>query len=491
MDVSATGAEATILRERDENVPRRVPPPQHHQSRIIMDVSSSSTRTTTNTNEEKEDHDEPIHALDKYSNLQGDLEKVRQEVSSRRADVSAAHKDLQELMGRRDAMRQAIRHAQHDERTWRDKVDSVHQKIRDMTQEQDEARHRRGCAETVRTMNERRLSEMRQAVEDSTRHFHDACHRVLHCEGQDGTFLLGHSEHQQDDCCGHYEEMPTSATASASATTMEEMADNTNNNKSSPHRILQTNWFAVLSRAWSHDAAIEAREDCETVSVRESIPEEEPVRTPIPPDKDPSIEASSDHHVGDNVTTENPDSTSMDKAVSPSSPVAAAAATKRITDDDCKCLFDEFINRISAAQAVKDSQIAKAEAKLTKAQDRYDQVVRIRNDIQEEHEVLSTRVHRQRDNHNNIANQLTRIQKDIHDLQAQLDCAQGHQESTPKETANTDRMSGSSNNNNDSGRYQTVAVVGVLVRIVSHFWLVGQPIMIKALERDLARQLHA
>jgi predicted nuclease with TOPRIM domain len=459
-----------------------------------MDVSSSSslTRTTTNTNEEKEDHDEPIHALDKYSNLQGDLEKVRQEVSSRRADVSAAHNDLQELMGRRDAMRQAIRHSQHDERMWRDKVDLVHQEVRDMTQEQDEARHRRGCAETVRTMNERRLSEMRQAVEDSTRHFHDACHRLLHCEGQDGTFLLGRSEHQQDDCCGHHEEMSTSATASASATTMEEMADNTNNNKSFPHRILQTNWFAVLSSVWSHDAAIEAREDCETGSAREPIPEEEPVRTPIPPDKDPSIEASPDHDVGHNVATANPDSIRVDKAVSPSSPpppAAAAAATKRITDDDCKCLFDEFINRISAAQAVKDSQIAKAEAKLTKAQDRYDQMVRIRDDIQEEHEVLSTRVHRQRDNHNNIANQLTRIQKDIHDLQEQLDSAQGgHHGSTPKETgANTDRMNGSSNNNNDSGRYQTVAVFGSDCVSLLFVW---QP-MVKALERDLARQLHA
>jgi hypothetical protein len=430
METSVTEKEERTI---PSDVPTSAPQPQHHDS--ITDSTQES-----------------IHALDKYSNLQGEIEQVRQEVSLRRSDLSACQTELHELQIRHDTMVEAIHQARLDEMSWRDQSARLHQDLQEMKQVYTTAQNRRGCAEKVRSMNQRRSTDARRTMDESMRNFHDACHRLLY--RRRGAFLARKEEGRVGGGSGHDRMMAPMDASTENAS-----------------QIHQTDWFLVLSRVWSEHSEAEKRDDDERRPADE--PPQENVRTPTTQEGEMGMQTSAG-----GVASEE-----CEQARGNAEDTDTESSTKMVTDKDCASLFQEFMKRVRAADAVRDAIIAKAEAKLSKAQSHHDQMLQTRDHVQEEHERWSTKVHRQRDNCTNIANQLARIQKDLRDLQEQLDHAQAQNALMQKKMAGVRSIGGSSNNDGRYNGWKTES----LFQIASHTIAVFQTV-VTVPGRDLARQ---
>jgi hypothetical protein len=418
---------------------------ENEERTIPSDVPTSA--------QQQEHHDsitdstqEPIHALDKYSNLQGEIEQVRQEVSRRRADLSACQTEGHELQVRHDTMVEAIHQARLDEMSWRDQSARLHQDLQEMKQVYTTAQNRRGCAEKVRSMNQRRSRDARRTMEESMRNFHDACHRLLY--RRHGAFLSRKEEGRVGIGSGHDGMMAPMDASTENAS-----------------QILQTDWFIVLSQVWSEHSEAEKRDDDETP--------QENVRTPTTQEGEMDVQTSTGGVASEECEQPRWNAEDTD----------TESSTKMVTDKDCDSLFQEFMKRVRAADAVRDAKIAKAEAKLSKAQSHHHQMLQTRDQVQEEHKRWSTKVHRQRDNCTNIANQLARIQKDIRDLQEHLDHAQAQNGFMQKKMAGVRSICGSSNNDGRYNEWKTES----LFQIASHTIAVFQTV-VTVPGRDLARQ---
>lgn len=340
--------------------------------------------------------DEPMNALDKYNNLQGDIEKIRQEVALRRATLAKMHEELKAIIqDRRTAMVDAIAKSKQEEQSWNDKRTQIHENLLKLRQEQAAAETRRGCAIQVRSMHEQRMAEARSAMEASKRNFRQACQALLQ---ESPAVFPDSSDHEDMEEDMEHEETDALATKS-------------------PH-ILQTDWSRVLRSVWSAEAAaagIEERDD--------------PTPSTERPHGEISLTSLREGTAAQEASAEGREDSSDELGSDAVSPEAKdheddPPATEDEFPDDCKELFEFFIKRIQAGTATKDDLIAKAEAKVAKIEASHDKVVEARDQVQKEHEVWSGKIHRQRDNQTNISNQVNRIQKDISDLQQQLSQAQ-------------------------------------------------------------------
>jgi len=382
--------------------------------------------------------EEPIHALDKYSNLQSEIEKVRHESSLRRGDLSTLQQELQDLHHDRESMIHNVQISQQSEESWKDKSIHIQQNLLHTMKEQHlMARNRRECAEHVRNVTKNRIDDSHRNMEQSRNTFHDACHRLLH-----GV------KRQQDSSstCGSSESLPSPSRRLQKTGEGSDNETTTSCKDAVPENpsltILQTDWWSILNRVWSDEAAeaaavaaTEKRDDVETLPTGTSIQEES--------SEVPSL--SVDH---DTSATESPQVMSRAKKDGPTSPEIKAS----VTDEDCEQLFQTFMKQIQTVDKMKDSEIIEAEARLTKAQSRYDQMVRLRDELLHEHELWSNRVHRQQVDNTNLANQLDRIQKDIVDLQDQLESGSARNRSGHVESTDIDRVHGPSKTNGNIQR---------------------------------------